>query len=221
MAIADGSVLIVGEMEPRLTEIILDYKGNSKNFLLQLARQLGSEPEKITIDSLKESISDGATGQIIWLKNAQRIPMGMRFWIADLDFRLILQCDRHPRKDIFLDATALEVPRLSQPEIFALAQQEAIALGILIPPKRLQKIIAGTRSRREINSVIRCEKLGLPLQYQSGGDYFDISPIFLSVLAGFGILRFMGMATGDRNLYIFGGICMMLGLMFKYLSKLK
>lgn len=223
LAVADGNVLVLGEFPPdeAIADLVVEYKASSKSFLLKFLDYLGVEPEKNTVDLIKEVVEAAATGQIIWVKNAQRLPMSLRFWLADVDFRLILQCDRHPKKDIFLDCIILEVPELTQSEILELFHQEAIALGVIISPKRLQRLAAncsGTRS--QIRSLIRREKLGLEPDYKlQGGNYLDISPLLLAGLAGFGVLRFMGLATGNRNLYIFGGVCMMLGLAFKYLSR--
>lgn len=222
LAIADGNVLVLGEFsDSSIAELALEYKANAKNLLLELAEHLGAEPEKTTVEMLKEAIAESANGQILWVKNAQRLPLSLRFWLFDTDFKLVLQCDRHPKKDVFLDCIALEVPRLNQSEIIEAFHAEAIAVGVIIPRKRIQQLASGCNGNRsQIRSLVRREKLGLEPDYKlQSGDYLDISPLLLSGLAGFGVLRFMGLATGDRNLYIIGGICMMLGMSFKYLSK--
>lgn len=222
LAITDGNVLIIGEFfDNNIADFCLEYKASSKAMLIELANYLKAEPEKTTVDGFKSAIEDCADGQILWIKNAQRLPLSLRLWLADNNFRLILQCDKHPKKDIFLECVALETPKPSQTEIIELFHEEAIALGVIIPQRRIQQLASGCNgSRSQIKSLIRREKLGLEPDYRlQSGNYLDISPLLLAGLAGFGVLRFMGLATGDRNLYIIGGICMMLGLASKYLAR--
>jgi hypothetical protein len=68
--------------------------------------------------------------------------------------------------------------------------------------------------------VVKEESLGLTSR--SGGEhrnYIDIAPFVNAVLTALGIIRFVGLGMGDRTLYIFGGIVMLVGISFKYLSR--
>ncbi|NES70809.1 MAG: hypothetical protein F6K24_39170, partial [Okeania sp. SIO2D1] len=51
--------------------------------------------------------------------------------------------------------------------------------------------------------------------------YLDISPIIISSLMAFGIVRFIGMGTGNKGLYIVGGISLISAMMFKQLGQIK
>ena len=44
--------------------------------------------------------------------------------------------------------------------------------------------------------------------------YFDLTPVILFAIAGFAVLRFIGIGTNDTLLYIIGGICFILFMAF-------
>jgi hypothetical protein len=67
--------------------------------------------------------------------------------------------------------------------------------------------------------IIRQEKLGL-IGKISHNQYLDIAPLVMAMFLGFGMLRFIGMGTGNRSLYLIGGICMLLGMGLKSLGRI-
>lgn len=220
LAIADGNVTVIGEISPVCGDFCCEYRANTKAFLRDLVEFLGANPEKNTAESYKEAIAESAASQVVWISNAQRLPLSLRFWLADIDLRLILQCPHHPKKDIFLDAIAVEVPRLSSGEILEILESEAASLGLRLSSRRLQQLAINCASPSAARVMVRREKLGLEHDFKNlPGEYLDISPLILAGLAGFGVLRFVGLGTGDRTLYIIGGCAMMIGLCFKYLAR--
>lgn len=213
-------MIVIGEISSVCGDFICEYRANTKLFLRDLADFLGANPEKTTVESYKEAIAESAGGQIVWISNAQRLPLSLRFWLADVDLRLIFQCPHHPKKDIFLDAIAVEVPRLSSDEILGILEAEAAALGLRLSPRRLHQLAVNCASPSAARVMVRREKLGLDHDFKHlPGEYLDISPLIFAGLAGFGVLRFIGLGTGDRTLYIVGGCAMMIGLCLKYLSR--
>jgi hypothetical protein len=49
--------------------------------------------------------------------------------------------------------------------------------------------------------------------------YVVIMPIIIAILMGFGIVRFIGFGTGNRSLYIFGGVTLVAGMTLRQLGK--
>jgi hypothetical protein len=69
--------------------------------------------------------------------------------------------------------------------------------------------------------VIRNEKLGLNKQKPEHTQYVVIMPVIIAALMAFGIVRFVGMGTGNRGLYITGGCCLVAGMALKQLVSVR
>ena len=46
-------------------------------------------------------------------------------------------------------------------------------------------------------------------------------PIIIAALMAFGIVRFVGMGTGNKGLYITGGVCLVAGMALKQLGSVR
>lgn len=225
LAIADSNVVLIGELQgEEISSLgfgyVCSYKSNTKQFLVDLGKYLEFSPEKTTIEAYKEAIAESADGQVIFVENAQRLPLSLRFWSAEIGLRFVFQCPVHPRKDIFLDCVAIDIPQFSAEEAASLIEIEAAAIGLRLSSRRLQALAANCLSPSAARVMVRREKLGLEHDFKHlPGEYLDISPLLMAGLAGFGILRFVGLGMGDRTLYIVGGTAMMVGLCLKYLGR--
>ena len=51
--------------------------------------------------------------------------------------------------------------------------------------------------------------------------YFNIMPVIVAALLAFGIVRFVGMGTGNKGLYITGGVCLVTGMALKQLGSVR
>ena len=61
--------------------------------------------------------------------------------------------------------------------------------------------------------VIRNEALGLNEKGKpEHTQYVVMMPVIIAALLAFGIVRFVGMGTGNRGLYITGGVCLVAGM---------
>ena len=70
--------------------------------------------------------------------------------------------------------------------------------------------------------VIRREKLGMnPDRIVEHAQYLDISPLVMAALAMLAIVRFIGMGTGNKSLYIVGGVAMMVAIALKNLGRVR
>ena len=67
--------------------------------------------------------------------------------------------------------------------------------------------------------AIQNEYLGLNKQNPQHTQYVVIMPIIIAILMGFGIVRFIGLGTGNKSLYIFGGVTLVAGMTLRQLGK--
>ena len=51
--------------------------------------------------------------------------------------------------------------------------------------------------------------------------YVAILPIIIAAFMAFGIVRFIGIGTGNKSLYIFSGVSLLTGITFKQLGSVK
>jgi len=58
----------------------------------------------------------------------------------------------------------------------------------------------------------RQERLGIRHQRPEHTQYIVVMPIIIAALMAFGIVRFIGMGTQNKSLYIFGGTALVTGM---------
>ncbi|NEQ48378.1 MAG: hypothetical protein F6K00_34550 [Leptolyngbya sp. SIOISBB] len=69
--------------------------------------------------------------------------------------------------------------------------------------------------------VVRQRRLGLKHQRPEHHQYVVMMPIIISALMAFGIVRFIGMGTQNKSLYIFGRTALVSGMALKQLGSLR
>ena len=69
--------------------------------------------------------------------------------------------------------------------------------------------------------IIKNEFLGLKQDKPERTQYAVIMPIISACLMSFSIVRFIGMGTGNKSLYIFGGISLVTGMTLRQLGSIK
>jgi hypothetical protein len=101
-------------------------------------------------------------------------------------------------------------------------EAEARRHGLALSGSRLASLqpLAG-RNPAIARKVVRNEAVGLRQDRPEHTQYLDISPLILAATCTLGLLRFIGMGTGNKSLYIVGGVAMMIGLSLKYLGKIQ
>lgn len=181
---------------------------------------------KLTLEELKEAIASQTSDDLIFiLPEAKRLPAGIRYWLQDLmadGLKLCLFAITNPSRDIFLETLEVDLSPPSDRDIRERMRQEAERLGISIDENRLAKLqpLAG-QNLALARKVLRAEALGLNPENPEHYQYIDISPIIISAMMALGIMRFIGMGTGNRALYIVGGIALIVGMMLKQLGRVK
>ena len=128
----------------------------------------------------------------------------------------------NPRKDIFLEMLEVELELPSDAHIRLVMAAEAQRQGLQIDKSRLAELqpLAG-RNPMLARKVIRNEALGLKQEKPEHTQYVVIMPILVALLMSFGIIRFVGMGTGNKSLYIFGGVTLVAGMTLKQLGSVR
>lgn len=174
----------------------------------------------MTLDELKEEIAlNIPTNALLLFPEAKRLTTGIRFWLEDLNCRICCFAVANPNRDIFLDMVEIELSLPDDRTVRSHMESEARAIGLNISEARFSQLqsYAG-RNSAAARKIIRQEKLGLTKD-PNHNQYLDISPLVMSLFCCVAIVRFIGLGTGNRSLYIVGGIAMMLGLALKYLGR--
>ena len=101
-------------------------------------------------------------------------------------------------------------------------EAEAQKQGLQISKSRLAELqpLAG-RNPMLARKIIKNEKLGLKQDKPEHTQYVVIMPVIIAALMAFGIVRFVGMGTGNRGLYVIGGCCLVAGMALKQLGSVK
>ena len=217
------------------------YKGSGKRFFVALAEQLDIPTTEdkynkdgevvgekaLTMDALKDEIADNVGPRtLLILPEAKRLTTGIRFWLEDAissGVRVVCFAAANPCKDVFLDMLEIELTLPSDRAIRQVMEAEAHRQGLTLSPSRLAALqpLAG-RNPMLARKVIRNERLGLN---QKGSpqhtQYVVIMPVVIACLMAFGVVRFIGMGTQNKSLYIFGGTALVAGMAMKQLGSVR
>jgi hypothetical protein len=221
---------VVDELDGEFNCAIASYSGSLKKVLGDLAEQLdipteNEEGKKLTADQLKDEIAINANAKMVLVvDNANRWPASLRYWLEGLmnsGCRLVLLAIHNPGRDIFLKLLPIEIEPPSDLEIREVMQQEAKRLGLQLSRSRLSQLQSQVGKNLMLaRKVVQQEALGLNSQAGEHSQYLDISPLIAAALCILGVVRFIGLGTGNKSLYIIGGIAIMLGMAMRYLGKI-
>lgn len=219
---------------------ISTYKGSGKKFFEAIANQLSipTTEEKLdkdgdvvgekpmTMERLKDEIAQNINPEtILILPEARRLTTGIRYWLEDLISMGVRVCCFgvvNPNRDIFLSMAEINIEPPCDRTVREILREEANKFELNLTENRLAQLqtMAG-RNPAIARKVIRRERLGINPDKVEHSEYLDISPVVMAGLASLAIVRFIGMGTGNRSLYIIGGIAMMSGLCLKYLGRIR
>ena len=210
---------------------IATYKGSLKKFFVAIAMQLGcpthdDNDKAMTVDALKEEILiNSGEDTLLILPEAKRLTTSIRYWLEDMisaGARIVCFAVANPGRDIFLDMLEIELDLPSDRHIREVMAAEAEKQGLQISKSRLAELqpLAG-RNPMLARKIIKNEALGLKQDKPEHTQYVVIMPIILACLMSFGIVRFVGMGTGNKSLYIFGGVSLVAGMTLKQLGGIK
>jgi hypothetical protein len=210
---------------------IATYKGSLKKFFIAIAYQLGCPTEDgndkpLTVDALKEEIMlNAGENTLLILPEAKRLTTSIRYWLEDMmsaGVSVVCFAVANPGKDIFLEMIEIELELPSDRAIREVMTAEAQKQGLQISKSQLAELqpLAG-RNPMLARKIIRNEKLGIKQEKPEHTQYVVIMPIIIALLMSFGIIRFVGMGTGNKSLYIFGGVTLVAGMTLKQLGSVR
>jgi hypothetical protein len=209
---------------------IATYKGSGKGFFVAIAKQLdipteSEEGRSLTMDGLKEEIAlNCSPDTLLILPEAKRLTTGIRYWLEDLiaaGVRVVCLAAANPGKDIFLEMLEVELELPSDRQIRSVMEAEADRQGVSLSKSRFAELqpLAG-RNPMLARKVIRREKLGIR-QETEHTQYVVIMPVIIAALFSFAVVRFIGMGTNNKGLYITGGVCLVAAMALKQLGQVK
>ncbi len=222
---------LFSEMLDEYNCAIATYKGSLKKFFGAIAFNLDCPTEDqetgktLTVDALKDEILENSgEDTLLILPEAKRLTTSIRYWLEDMMAAgVIVVCLAvvNPKKEIFLEMLEIELDLPSDRDIRAIMEAEAERQGLNLTKSQLAELqpLAG-RNPMLARKVIRSEKLGLK-QSSQHTQYINIMPIFFALIMGFAVLRFVGMGTRNKPLYIFGGVSLAVLMGAKQLGSIK
>lgn len=230
----DAASAIEDQLEGEFSIAKAVYKGSPRKFFQTIAEaldintttpKLNSKGEEIGeksmgVDEMMEEIALNfpADGLLIF-PEAKRLTAKIIFWLEDLNCPICCFAVTKPNRDIFLRMIEIELALPDDRRIREIMQQEAENCRLNISEARLSQLqsYAG-RNAAAARKIVKEEKLGLTKD-PNHNQYLDISPLVMGLFCCVGIVKFIGLGSGNRSLYMIGGIAMMLGLSLKYLGK--
>jgi hypothetical protein len=212
------------------------YKGAIKSFFLAIATQLdiptsiesdGDKPAKpILVDALMEEIAINCNDDtLLILPEAKRLTTKIRYWLEDLignGVRIVCFAAANPGRDIFLEMLEIELELPSDRAIREVMEIEAQKQGLNLSKSRLAELqpLAG-RNPMLARKIIKREKLGIKQEAVEHTQYVVIMPVIIAMLFSFAVVRFIGMGTGNKGLYITGGVCLVSAMALKQLGNVR
>jgi hypothetical protein len=224
----------------KLKTAIAPYKGYQKKFLVQIAGALDiptTEPKydrkgeccgekALTTEGLKEAIAQNVgDSTLLIIPNAHRLPASICYWLEDLldtGVRLVMLAVTSLRRDLFVRMLEIESTLPSDAEIRLIMEREAKRMGLPLTPSEL----ADLQTRAGRNPLSACKSLwanaiGVKNYKSEHSQYLDISPLLMSLGLFGAMVRFVALGTGNRALYVIGGIVFIFFLMLRQLSRIR
>jgi hypothetical protein len=231
---------LYSEMSEEFQCAIATYKGSLKKFFTAIAFSLdipttetqynkNGDPtgeKDLTVDALKEEILENCgEDTLLILPEAKRLTTSIRYWLEDMisaGVRVVCFAVANPGRDIFLEMLEIELELPSDRHIREVMEAEAQKQGLNLSKSRLAELqpLAG-RNPMLARKIIRNEKLGLKQDKPEHTQYVVIMPVIIAMLFSFAVVRFIGMGTGNKGLYITGGVCLVSAMALKQLGNVR
>ena len=210
---------------------IATYQGDMLEFFQAIAFNLEVPTEDyetgkplIAKNLKKEIIKNCNEFTLLILPKAKRLTSAIKYWVEKMmQAGAIVVCLSvvKPKGDIFLEMLEIELDLPSNKTIREIMRAEAIFLGLDLTKAELAELqpLAG-RNPLLARKVINNRALDIKQKAQHT-QYVNIMPIFFAVIMFFAILRFVGMGTKNKSLYIFGGVSLAGLMSLKQLGSIK
>ncbi len=234
----DFEAAIAQELQGKKKVVSASYRGSLPKFLEEFAEGIGCSVEieddkgrikKLKGDELKKEITlniNQSTVLIIPNCNMLSRCSSVIFWLEDLvnekGLTVIGTSPIPLSKGVFMSMTEIELKDPSDRHIREIMESESHKLGLSINATRLSELqgLAG-KNVALAKKLILGEYIGVKPENPEHSNYMDILPLFVSGLMSLGIVRFIGMGTGNKSLYIIGGVALIAGMILKQLGSIK
>ncbi len=240
MGSAEFAQALYEELRNEFDTAIATYKGSGKKFFADIADQLKiptTEPKynregdevgekPLTMDGLKDEIAENIGDRTLLIfPESKRLTTGARYWLEDAiakGVRVVCFAVVNPQRDIFLEMVEIELELPDDRKIRAVMEAEAQRQNLNISRSRLAELqpLAG-RNPMLARKVIRNEKLGLKQEKVEHTQYIVIMPILIAMLFAFAVVRFVGMGTRNKSLYITGSVALVAAATLKQLGQVR
>ncbi len=121
---------------------------------------------------------------------------------------------RDEMKPILWGKTKVEIEAVSREERQKLAEQVIRETGSLVPPQEIAQQSRGNPGRAW--AIARGEA-NVKDEQTTRTEEINIAPIFLIGIAGFIVLRYIGIGMGEKDIYLIGGIGMGAATIVRYM----
>ncbi|MFN9174868.1 MAG: hypothetical protein ACK58N_10265, partial [Synechocystis sp.] len=220
---------IYHQIDSRLVALAC-YKGSLKNFFKAIATQLDvpTENEKgsgLSVDVLKDEILMNVGEDTVFVfPEAQRLTTSIRYWLEDcMEQGVTIACfgTHNPNRDIYLHCGVINLGLPEQKTIRQIMRDEAIAVGWEVSDEKLADLepLAG-RNPMLARKVVRNAKHGM-VKTPEHTQYVTVMPIVIAALFAFAVVRFVGLGTGNRALYIMGGVSLVAAMGLRQLGNVR
>jgi hypothetical protein len=227
----DFALALHEELSGEFNSAIATYKGSIKKFFIAIAMQLDCPTENeqnrpLTVDALKQEILENAgEDTLLIFPESKRLTTSIRYWIEDMmgaGAKVVCFAVANPGRDIFLEMLEIELELPSDRSIREVMEAEAQKQGLDISKSKLAELqpLAG-RNPMLARKIIRNEKLGIKQDKPEHTNYVVIMPVIIAMLFSFAVVRFIGMGTGNKGLYITGGVCLVSAMALKQLGNVR
>lgn len=223
---------LFSEMVGEFNSAIATYQGELVEFFQAIAFQLQvptEDEEKgkpLNGKQLKKEILKNCNEYtLLILPKAKRLTSAIKYWVEGMKKAgaiIVCLAVAKPAGEIFLEMLEIELDLPSNKTIREIMRAEADILGLDLSSSEIADLQASAgRNPLIARKVIRKHALDLKQGKIEHTQYIVIMPIIIACLMAFGIVRFIGMGTRNRSLYIFGGVALVSGMTLKQLGQVR
>lgn len=191
------------------------YLGMAKETLIEIAESIGQAAEGSAAQIRTDLTPDLCRNQtLLIVDDAHQWPVSIRLWLEKSLLPsgavLLLTAIAPPRSGIFLKLPRIEIEAWGEEKIRSVLYSEAARIGLHLSASKAARIQAKAGGNPLLAKRVLTEAAH---ELDTEGDhreYLDLSPFVLAILSALSILRFIGLGLGDRQLYLIGGITMVI-----------
>lgn len=222
-----GKTFLAKQVEKELGAVICSYTGSVYETLVAIAEGIGCPTEDeetgkpLKSSDLKKEISSNLNGKILVCDNAHNWTKSLRLWLESLyenGATLLLTATKRELEGITFKIPRLRLPPLEEEQI----RQIILSENPKLPTWKISELAsqAGGNPMLAMRLVEELQTGTLTPDSKDGSNYRDASPAIMGLLSGIGMIRFIGLASGDKGLYIIGGISLTVFVMLKSFGRL-